>query len=93
MVACNFDMQFIFAIVGWEGSSHDTRIFLSTQRNPTLNFPKLPRGLSFLHNFSFPLLSNFSPTAFLSLFLNMILLKLYFKCLGKYYLVDAGYRK
>ncbi|KAH9705633.1 DDE Tnp4 domain-containing protein [Citrus sinensis] len=43
MAACNFDMQFIFAIAGWEGSAHDTRIFLSTQRNPTLNFPKLPR--------------------------------------------------
>ncbi|KAH9680641.1 DDE Tnp4 domain-containing protein [Citrus sinensis] len=44
MAACNFDMQFIFAIAGWEGSAHDTRIFLSTLRNPTLNFPKPPRG-------------------------------------------------
>ncbi|KAH9686252.1 DDE Tnp4 domain-containing protein [Citrus sinensis] len=43
MAACNFDMQFIFAIAGWEGSAHDTRIFLSTLRNPTLNFPKPPR--------------------------------------------------
>ncbi|KAH9770233.1 DDE Tnp4 domain-containing protein [Citrus sinensis] len=37
MAACNFDMH-----------THDTRIFLSTKRNPTVNFPKLPKGKYYL---------------------------------------------
>ena len=45
MVACNFDMQFIFALVGWEGSAHDARIFLTVVRSPTMNFPKPPKGV------------------------------------------------
>ncbi|KAG5236718.1 protein ALP [Salix suchowensis] len=28
MAACSFDMQFTFVWAGWEGSAHDTRIFL-----------------------------------------------------------------
>ena len=45
MAACSFDMQFILALRGWEGSAHDARIFLTTVRNPTMNFPKLPKGV------------------------------------------------
>ena len=26
MAVCNFDMQFIFACAGWEGTTHDTRV-------------------------------------------------------------------
>lgn len=44
MAACNFDMQFIFACAGWEGTAHDTRIFLSALRDQSLNFPKPPNG-------------------------------------------------
>lgn len=50
MAACNFDMQFIFACAGWEGTAHDTRIFLSAIRNPELNFPKPPNGNIYFFN-------------------------------------------
>ena len=45
MCACDFDMKFTFACVGWEGSAHDTRIFLSCLNNESDNFPKAPAGL------------------------------------------------
>ncbi|KAH9686253.1 DDE Tnp4 domain-containing protein [Citrus sinensis] len=48
MAACNFDMQFIFAIAGWEGSAHDTRIFLSTLRKYYLVDAGYPQIKGFL---------------------------------------------
>ena len=45
MCAYDFDMKFIFACVGWEGSTYDTRIFLSCLNNESDNFPKPPVGL------------------------------------------------
>ena len=45
MCACDFDMKFTFACVGWEGSEHDTKIFLSYLNNESDNFPKPPAGL------------------------------------------------
>ena len=27
MAACSFDMQFIFVMAGWEGTTHDGRLF------------------------------------------------------------------
>ncbi len=44
MAVCNFDMQFIYALAGWEGNAHDARIFLSALRDPSANFPKPPEG-------------------------------------------------
>ncbi len=44
MAACNFDMQFIYACAGWEGSAHDTRVFLNVLRDPSKKFPKPPPG-------------------------------------------------
>jgi len=44
MVACSFDMQFTFVWAGWEGSAHDTRIFLEAIDNPRVKFPKPPEG-------------------------------------------------
>jgi hypothetical protein len=44
LAVCNFDMQFTFACAGWEGTAHDTRIFLSSLRNDALKFPKPPEG-------------------------------------------------
>ncbi|XP_028111582.1 uncharacterized protein LOC114309905 [Camellia sinensis] len=46
MAACDFDMCFTFCLSGWEGSAHNTRIFLDTIRNPSYNFPK-PQGDEF----------------------------------------------
>ncbi|CAN6712988.1 unnamed protein product [Malus baccata var. baccata] len=54
MVACNFDMQFTFACAGWEGTAHDTRVFLSVLRNPNLNFPKPPNGKYYLVDAGYP---------------------------------------
>ena len=42
MAACDFDLCFTFISVGWEGSAHDTRVFLSAINNPSMNFPKPP---------------------------------------------------
>ncbi|KAL4572326.1 hypothetical protein LXL04_019098 [Taraxacum kok-saghyz] len=42
MATCDFDMCFTFAFVGWEGSAHDTRVFLHAINTPSMNFPKPP---------------------------------------------------
>ncbi|GAV74171.1 DDE_4 domain-containing protein, partial [Cephalotus follicularis] len=44
MAACNFDMQFIFAWAGWEGSTHDTRTFYAALRRTQIKFPHHPTG-------------------------------------------------
>ncbi|CAL8168076.1 unnamed protein product [Prunus armeniaca] len=54
MAACNFDMQFIFACAGWEGTAHDTRIFLSALRDQSLNFHKPPYGKYYLVDAGYP---------------------------------------
>ena len=33
LVVCDFDLCFTFALPGWEGSAHDTRVFLGYIRN------------------------------------------------------------
>ena len=40
MVACIFDMQFMFVWIGWEDSAHNTRIFLKVIDNSSIKFPK-----------------------------------------------------
>ena len=45
MCACDFDMKFTFAYVGWEELAHDIRIFLSFLNNESDNFLKPPLGL------------------------------------------------
>ncbi|CAH9108077.1 unnamed protein product [Cuscuta europaea] len=42
MAACSFDLQFTFAVPGWEGSAHDARILRETLENPSLGFPYPP---------------------------------------------------
>uniref|UniRef100_A0A803LBP0 DDE Tnp4 domain-containing protein n=1 Tax=Chenopodium quinoa TaxID=63459 RepID=A0A803LBP0_CHEQI len=44
LAACDFDLLFTYVLTGWEGSAHDSRIFLDTISNPSLNFPKPPPG-------------------------------------------------
>ncbi|KAL5541986.1 hypothetical protein UlMin_009696 [Ulmus minor] len=48
MDVCNFDIQFIYALAGWEGNAHDAQIFLSALRDPSANFPKPPEGKNYL---------------------------------------------
>ncbi|XP_022843633.1 uncharacterized protein LOC111367135 isoform X3 [Olea europaea var. sylvestris] len=40
MVVCTFDMLFTFVWPGWEGTAHDTRIFLEALQSIDLKFPK-----------------------------------------------------
>ena len=44
MAVCDFSMKFIYAYAGWEGSAHDTRIFLSALCHVDLNFSTPPEG-------------------------------------------------
>ncbi|KAK2645398.1 hypothetical protein Ddye_020593 [Dipteronia dyeriana] len=39
MAICDFDMVFKYVVVGWEGTSHDSRILTETIRDPNHNFP------------------------------------------------------
>ncbi|KAL5553415.1 hypothetical protein UlMin_040816 [Ulmus minor] len=50
MVVCNFDMQFIYALVGWEDNAHDAQIFLSALRDQGANFPKPPELFNHAHS-------------------------------------------
>ncbi|XP_034912237.1 uncharacterized protein [Populus alba] len=54
MAACSFDMQFMFVWAGWEGSAHDTRIFLEAIDNSNINFPKPPEGKYYLVDAGYP---------------------------------------
>ncbi|KAK3211443.1 hypothetical protein Dsin_016149 [Dipteronia sinensis] len=40
--------------IGWEGSTHDSRVFLSTLRDPQSNFPKPPNGKYYLVDAKYP---------------------------------------
>ncbi|XP_024046603.1 putative nuclease HARBI1 [Citrus clementina] len=59
MVVCSFDMQFIFAVAGWEGSAHDARVFQTTITNPAFNFPNPPPGKYYLVDAGYPKLCGY----------------------------------
>ncbi|KAK3204567.1 hypothetical protein Dsin_018613 [Dipteronia sinensis] len=42
MAICDFDMIFKYVIVGWEGTSHDSRILTEIIRDPNHHFPMPP---------------------------------------------------
>ena len=44
MIICDFDMNFKYVVVGWEGTTHDSRVLMETIRNPQHNFPMPPSG-------------------------------------------------
>ncbi|GMI68705.1 hypothetical protein like AT5G41980 [Hibiscus trionum] len=54
LAACDFDLLFTFVLTGWEGSAHDSRIFLDCISNPSLNFPKPPPGKYYLADKGYP---------------------------------------
>lgn len=43
MVACDFDMKFVFVYAGWEGAANDFRVFIDAVTRVGNNFP-MPRG-------------------------------------------------
>ena len=45
MAACDFDLLFTFAMVGWKYATHDTRIFLDAIHRQSINFPKPRQGI------------------------------------------------
>ncbi|XP_021749185.1 protein ALP1-like [Chenopodium quinoa] len=54
LAACDFDMCFTFVSAGWEGSAHDTRVFLHAIESPAFKFPKLPEGKYYLADKGYP---------------------------------------
>ena len=44
MAVCDFNICFTFVWADWEGSTHDTRIFMEALRTRRLNFPQPPGG-------------------------------------------------
>ncbi|KAF5459897.1 hypothetical protein F2P56_019808 [Juglans regia] len=58
---CDFNMKFTYVYTGWEGTSHDARVFpdaLSRRRNQFL-WP--PQGYYYLVDFAFPCIEKFMP--------------------------------
>ncbi|XP_038685764.1 uncharacterized protein LOC119985544 [Tripterygium wilfordii] len=54
MAACDFDMLYIFVSAGWEGSTHDVRVFQYAISTPKLRFPMPPRGKYYLVDAGYP---------------------------------------
>jgi len=80
LAAVDFDLRFTYVLAGWEGSAHNARILADAlERDDGL---RVPQGISIWLNLSAMVLYvlvqsfNFSPLSF---------------CLGKFFLVDAGY--
>ncbi|XP_040973941.1 putative nuclease HARBI1 isoform X1 [Gossypium hirsutum] len=54
MAVCDFNMCSTFVMAGWEGSAHDTRIFLDAIRDPKYKFPHPPNGKYYLVDSGYP---------------------------------------
>ena len=39
MCMCDFNIMFTYVYSGWEGSAHDSKVFLDALTNPNANFP------------------------------------------------------
>ncbi|KAH7842835.1 hypothetical protein Vadar_009643 [Vaccinium darrowii] len=48
LVACDFDLTFVYASAGWEGSHHDNTIFKRVVYNPRFDFPQPEEGKFYL---------------------------------------------
>jgi hypothetical protein len=48
LAACNFDLEFMYVLSGWEGSAHDSKVLNDglTRRNGL----KVPQGKSLIFN-------------------------------------------
>ncbi|RZC18755.1 hypothetical protein D0Y65_005827 [Glycine soja] len=54
MAVCDFSLCFTFVWAGWEGSAHDTKIFMEALCKPALHFPHPPQGKYYLVDSSYP---------------------------------------
>ncbi|KAK5839856.1 hypothetical protein PVK06_008700 [Gossypium arboreum] len=59
MAVCDFNMCFIFAFPGWEGTAHDSRILLQALRKQQLKFPHPPPGKYYLVDSGYPQMAGF----------------------------------
>ncbi|KHN48492.1 hypothetical protein glysoja_040623, partial [Glycine soja] len=59
MAVCDFSMCFTFVWAGWEGSEHDTKIFMEALRKPALHFPHLPQCKYYLVDSGYPTFMGF----------------------------------
>ena len=57
LAACNFDLEFMYVLSGWEGSAHDSKVLNDalTRRNGL----KVPQGIFFFTSCYFNLLPTF----------------------------------
>jgi hypothetical protein len=83
MAIYSFDMQFTFVWAGWEGSAHDTRIFLEAIDNPHIKFSKPLEGSNVC-------MCVYIYMLMLIVFWHFSFQKIYMYLQG-YYLVDSGY--
>ena len=72
LAICDFDLLFTYVLSGWEGSAHDSRIFLDAIGDTSLNFPHpLPGNFIFsgyMCNYLFSKLNLFIKPFILSYF-------------------------
>ncbi|KAH7847435.1 hypothetical protein Vadar_025991 [Vaccinium darrowii] len=54
LVACDFDLTFVYASAGWEGSFHDNTIFKRVVYNPRYQFPQSEEGKFYLVDVGYP---------------------------------------
>ncbi|KAL4345226.1 hypothetical protein AHAS_Ahas11G0257200 [Arachis hypogaea] len=54
MTVCDWDMYFIFALPGWEGTAHDACVFDNVITTPTMNFSHPPTGKYYLVDSGYP---------------------------------------
>ncbi|KAF7151776.1 hypothetical protein RHSIM_Rhsim02G0038000 [Rhododendron simsii] len=54
MAVCDFDLTFVFASAGWEGTYHDYSIFKQCVLNPRYRFPKPETGKYYLVDAGYP---------------------------------------
>ncbi|XP_014630586.2 putative nuclease HARBI1 [Glycine max] len=59
MAVCDFSMCFTFVWAGWEGSEHDTKIFMEALHKPALHFPHPPQGKYYLVDSGYPTFMSF----------------------------------
>ncbi|KAH7844148.1 hypothetical protein Vadar_024877 [Vaccinium darrowii] len=54
LVACDFDLIFVYASAGWEGSFHDNTIFKRVECNPRYQFPQPKEGKFYFVDAGYP---------------------------------------
>ena len=44
VVICDLNLIFTYVVVGWEGTTHESRILIETVNDPIMRFPMPPSG-------------------------------------------------